>query len=647
MQSGDMQDAPLPKDQPVFGYFIRAQLAHAEIIALDLDAARTADGVLLVLDAATLAERGQNTDLQAPALFIGGKACGIPPAQPVLARDVVRYLGEPVAFIVAQSEAQAIAAAELVVLDLMELPEVRQLVPGGEPIHPTVPGNLAFDYSYGLAAETAAALATSAHKVLMNIGQNRALVAMPQIQGAAADWHEGQLSLQLQGQGVAARADTLARLMGLAPDAVRIFNPEQDGFSRSDAMLPEYICLAVAAQSLARQVRWTAEPQILDRAEHNLLARAEIGFDADFRITALRVNLVSNLGAYASEQGQSVQTEHFAAAMTGDYDIGLASLGALGVYTNAAPLLGHHGAGRDAAVLTLERLMETAARQFGLHPIDLRNRNLPQMLPAQEQFARGDGGDTGLGHACQPVLLAQSVVRIELKEDGVAALHLGLPDLDGRCAAILAEATGIAAEKIRVLQNNGISAGYGAPDQQVAAVVAAVAVMIDGLTQFLQEDVGVKAVQFQDHDFSASGSNMRLSLEEAAEWAREKGRADLLDIKATDGASPQARLHMAEVEVDAETGELRLVQSWPEGIAPAVLPHLTIETGGNMSASALMLPKLHEIPGLSETDALAAAIAILNAVDDALSRRGVRYLDLPLTPKRVRGWLQEAETGIH
>lgn len=584
MRAGDEEMPGLAEAPLLFGCFARAGLAHAEVVRLDLDAARASAGVRLLLDAKALAELG----------FVS-PATG--PNQPPLAGDVLRYVGEPVALIIAETAAQARAAADLVALDLIERPEQHQLLPGGAAIHPDLPGNLGYEHRAGPAAEVAAALQASTHRVMMTVNHSLRESTARTVQRARLDWNAGP-------SGAAARSP----------------------------LRPEHICLTLAARQLSQRICWLDAPLPQGQSLPEMLTEAEIGFDADFRITALRVNLASNLGAYAGQNGL-IEVEDFAAAMTGDYDIGLAALGALGVHTNSPPPQGA-GGGRLAAVMTLERLIETAARQLRIDPIALRLRNLRQDLPTPMAALRQAGG--GRGHACQPGRSGLISARIGLLADGCASLQLSTADC-GNSAALLAEATGLAPDRIRLLPGRDPAD----PDLQAEAVRGAIAQLITGLTQFLQQDAGIKDVQFQGDDFTALGSNMRLSLAEAADWAREEQRADLLEATATAGAVDSPGLHLAEVGLDAVSGALQLTRYWPEAgadLAARLLQELCHQEPDNGTESAIVSPD----PAAMQR--AAAVAAIVNAIDDALTRRGFGPLDLPLDPRRLQELLKELET---
>ena len=367
------------------------------------------------------------------------------------------------------------------------------------------------------------------------------------------------------------------------------------------------LLLAQAARQLGRPVRWIAtrtESMLTDNAGRDLIARAEIGFDADLNITAYGVNLVSNLGAYNSQYGQAIQSELFAKVLTGVYDIPVAHLGALGVFTNTTPVDAYRGAGRPEANLTIERVMDHAARVLGVDGFDLRARNVIKTFPypmisgeavdcgdfarvlavakdradvagfaARKAASQAAGRLRGLGVASYLEAILGSPVetsRIVLDADGGLTMYVGTQS-NGQghetvYTRMLAEATGVDPALIRIVQGDsdrirhgGGTGGSRSVTVQGTATKATVAAVVDGLAVFLAAELGVRDVTFAEHIFAAPGSNMRLTLAEAAELARQHGKSDLLDVSQTielaAGAYPNG-CHVVEVEVDPDTGGL-------------------------------------------------------------------------------------------
>jgi aerobic carbon-monoxide dehydrogenase large subunit len=176
---------------------------------------------------------------------------------------------------------------------------------------------------------------------------------------AFAEWDGGRLHLCVNGQGVWVQRNELSRMLGLPRDRIRVTNPDVGGgFGMKGMTYPEYVVIAQAARTLGRPVAWVStrtEGMLTDNAGRDLIARAELGFDADHRITAYKVDLVTNLGAYNSQFGQAIQTELFVKVLTGVYKVPVGMLAATGVYTNSTPIDAYRGAGRPEAILTIER----------------------------------------------------------------------------------------------------------------------------------------------------------------------------------------------------------------------------------------------------------------------------------------------------
>jgi carbon-monoxide dehydrogenase large subunit len=719
-------------------WFLRSDHAHADITALDVAAARGAPGVHLVLTAEDLRAAGVDTGMRFTRVPNRDGSKGAAPARPVLAEGRVRFVGEAVAMIVADTLDAARDAAELIELSLEEVPVSLSLHPGGAAIHPEAAGNLAFDYGIGREAETAAALAASAHVVRLEVLHNRVIVNPMEPRAAWAEWDGAKLHLCVNGQGVWTQKKELARMLGLASDVVRVTNPDVGGgFGMKAMTYPEYVVIAQAARMLGRPVRWISERgegMLTDNAGRDLVAEAEMGFDADLRITGYRVRVLSNLGAYNSQFAQAIQSELFSKVLTGLYDIPNAWLNALGVFTNTAPVDAYRGAGRPEAILTIERVMDEAARVLGADPFDLRRRNFIRTFPyrtvtdqvidvgdfhrvlaraevegdvagfaARRAASEAKGMLRGLGLATyiESILGDPSeTARLTLDPDGGATLYVGTQS-NGQghetvYARMTAGMTGLPEEKIRIIQgdsdlvaNGGGTGGSRSVTVQGTATRATVIQTVARLGAFLEEELGLSEVRFDDLTFGAAGSNLRLTLAEAAELARQKGREDLCDHAATitlEGRSFPNGAHLAEVEIDPETGALRLdrytvVDDFGTLIAPelaigqvhggvaqgygqAVMELAVHDEAGQLLTASFMdyaMPRADDLPfmdftsepvpsvlnpfgmkGCGEAGTVGALGAISNAVRDALAGQGVARVDMPFTPQRIWHWLQAA-----
>lgn len=719
--------------------FVRSNLAHGRIATLDLDPARAMPGVHLVLDAAGLEAMGVTLGMKGARLTGRDGRPGAGPERPVLARGTVRHVGEAVAVVVAETLAAAKDAAEAVVLDIDEAPVSLELAPGGAAIHPEAPGNLAYDWETGDAAATDAAFAGAAHRVALEVVHNRIIVNPMEPRGCFAEWDGARLHLCVNGQGVWNQRNETARMLGLPREAVRVTNPDVGGgFGMKAMTYPEYIAVAAAARALGRPVRWMGErteSMLTDNAGRDLVARAELALDADHRITGYRVNLVSNLGAYNSQFGQPIQSELFSKVLTGIYDIQAAHLRAVGVYTNTAPVDAYRGAGRPEAILTLERVMDEAARVLGVDPFVLRERNVirqfpyrtvvgevidvgdfPRVLAAArtrgdvagfaarqaEAAARGRLRGLGLAAYIECILGDQSeTARLVLDGDGGATLYVGTQS-NGQghetvYARMVAARTGIAEDMVRIVQGDsdaiptgGGTGGSRSVTVQGTAMKATLDAVLDGFAEFLAAEWDIPEVTFDGTAFGGTGTNTRLTLAEAAELARARGKADLLDTSrriTLEGRSFPNGVHLAEVEIDPATGALTLerytvVDDFGTLIAPelamgqvhggvvqgfgqAVTEAAVHDPSGQLLTASFMdyaMPRADDLcpidisfepvpsvmnplgmKGCGEAGTVGALGALSNAVRDALAPTGVARVDMPFTPARVWQWLQEAQ----
>ncbi|WP_293575859.1 xanthine dehydrogenase family protein molybdopterin-binding subunit [Phaeobacter sp.] len=592
-------------------FVLRSPVAHGVITQLDVQAAAQADGVHLVLTLADLEAADMSVGMDGARVKNrdGSDAAG--PERPMLARDRVRYVGEPIAVIVADSLVQAQDAAELIDLDFDTLPAKTDLAVGGAPLHAEAPQNRAFDWGLGDEAATEAAFAAAAHRVSLQVEDNRIIVNTMEPRGCFADWRDGRLHFTYGGQGVWAMKRQLVDKMGLDAEAVQVTTPDVGGGFGMKAMpYPEYFVVAQAARALGRPVIWVSdrtEAMLSDNGGRDLTSLAELAFDADLRITGYRVQTQCNLGAYNAHFGQPIQTQLFSRVLAGVYDIQTTWLRVEGIYTNTVQVDAYRGAGRPEAIYVLERVMDQAARELGVDPWELRRRNFiradqfPYHTATDETYDVGDfhtlldqtaraadiagfadrkaadaanGKLRGLGlcYYIESILGDPSEsAEVAFEEQGRVSIYVGTQS-NGQghetvYAQFLADQTGIPAEDITVVQGDsdriaqgGGTGGSRSVTTQAAATLATVDVMVEAFTPFLADEMGVDAasVRFDAERFSAPGSNQRPTLVKAADLAREKGRSDLLRHSARSklpGRSFPNGAHVAEIVIDPETGE--------------------------------------------------------------------------------------------
>ena len=380
-------------------FFFRSPIAHGVITQLDVTDAREADGVHAVLTCADLEAAGM--DIAMPGALVdnldGSK--GATTLRPLLAQNRLRYVGEPIAAVIAETPAQARDAAELIVLDYDELPAKMDLAAGGETIHDTAADNVAFDWGMGDEAATKAAFDAAAHVVSLDVGDNRVIVNAMEPRGCYAHWDDGRLHVAINGQGVWVPKKDMVRTFGVDEDDVHVTNPDTGGGFGMKAMgYPEPFSVAQAARALGRPVRWMSErteAMLSDNGGRDLTSTAELAFDENHKITAYRVHSDVNLGAYNSQFGQPIQTTLFSRVLMGVYDVQTTWLHVNGYFTNTVQVDAYRGAGRPEAIYVLERVMDRAARELGIDPWELRQINFikPEQFPYKA--ATGETYDVG------------------------------------------------------------------------------------------------------------------------------------------------------------------------------------------------------------------------------------------------------------
>jgi carbon-monoxide dehydrogenase large subunit len=218
----------------------------------------------------------------------------------MLANKRVRFVGEAIAFIVAGTPAQARDAAELIECDYDELPVHLAIAPGGKTIHPEAPNNLAFDWGMGDAKATQTAFDQAAHRIALEVVDNRIIVNSIEHRGCYAEWNDNRIHVCVNGQGVWGAKTSIAKALNLNEGQVRVTNPDVGGgFGMKAMMYPETYLCAHAAMLLSRPVHWMSErteAMLSDNAGRDLVSLAELAFDKEYKITAYRVNTVCNLG---------------------------------------------------------------------------------------------------------------------------------------------------------------------------------------------------------------------------------------------------------------------------------------------------------------------------------------------------------------
>lgn len=385
--------------------FVRSPHAHAKVTGIDTSAAAKMPGVIAVLAGAELKADG-----------IGNLICGwmihSKDGSPMkmgawspLATDTVRYVGDAVAIVVADTKAQARDAADAVEVSYEELPAVidavKALEPGAPQLHPEAPGNLIYDWEIGDQAAVDAAFAKAAHVTKLDLVNNRLVpnAMEPRAALGVYDMAEDHYTLWTTSQNPHVARLVMSAFYNVAPEnKLRVIAPDVGGgFGSKIYIYPEEIVCLWASKKTGVPVKWVAdrtESFLSDAHGRDHHSHAEMAFDANNRIMGFKIDTIANLGGYMSLFSSSVPTYLYATLLSGQYDIPAIHCNVRTVYTNTAPVDAYRGAGRPEATYLVERVMETAARELKLSPAELRRTNFIRSFPHQTPVIMNyDAGD--------------------------------------------------------------------------------------------------------------------------------------------------------------------------------------------------------------------------------------------------------------
>ncbi len=588
-----------------YGVTLRSPHGHAEIRSIDAAVAREMPGVLAVYLGADVADYGE-------------LPCDVPLSGSVrtprrlLATDRVRFVGDGVAFVVAQTREQARAAAEVIEVDYAELPAVASIAaaiaPGAPKIWPDAPSNDLFLWQVGDGAAADAAIARAHHVTrLEGIVQNRVAPTSMEVRAALGEWTAGKgYTLHLGSQGVAGMRQSLARkVMKCPPEELRLVTGDVGGgFGMKGFLYAEYALVLHAARHLGRPVKWTGERSDAFQTDTHgraMISNASLAFDADGRMLALKVETWSDLGAYQAQFGPGIQTMAGGRIMGGVYNIPAIHNSVHGIITNTAPVDAYRGAGRPESAYLMERMVDQAARELGIAPEELRRRNLlkPHELPHQNGLglnfdigdfpavldkalanadwagfparradaqARGKRAGRGL---CYYVEIAgggspNEFADVRVLPGGIVEVAVGTQSNgqghETAYAQVTAERLGIPMSQVRIVQGdtdrlnegNGTGGSRSMASGGAACLLVADEMVARGI-DLAKADLGDE-VDYADGLFRARATNATLSIAELADKHPQglDGRAQY--------APEQPRptfpngCHVAEVEIDPDTG---------------------------------------------------------------------------------------------
>ncbi|MBO9647116.1 MAG: xanthine dehydrogenase family protein molybdopterin-binding subunit [Variovorax sp.] len=594
--------------------FVRSPYPHAKLVSIDRDSAAAMPGVLGVFTGADLVAAGVKPMPGAAAFKrADGSDCATPERH-VLALDRVRFVGEPVAIVVAESAQQARDAAEAVMVDYEELPMVVDIAgataEGAPLVFAAATGNIAAEMRHGSEDATAQAFAKASHVVALHVVNQRvvALTIEPRSVLADFDTASDRITIRMSTQMPSGVRDSVCAAIGLPKEKVRVVVGDVGGgFGMKTGAYPEDIAVAFAAHSLKRAVKWIA-----DRSEEflstshgrDIEAHAELALDANGKILGLRIKTHANVGAYATGTGVAIQLLIGPWVQTSVYDIQTIDFHFKAVLTNTAPTGAYRGAGRPEAIYNMERLMDEAARQTGIDRVELRRRNfirpeqMPYTNPMHQTYDTGQfesvmnqalkladwggfearaaeskraGRMRGLGIATFLEWTGGNVfeerVTVAVQADGVIEVYSAVNAMGQGIATTLAQlvvdAFGVPIEKVRIiLGDTDRGDGFGsAGSRSLFTGGSAVRIGAERTIEKAKElaasefEVSPADVQYAAGLFKVAGTDLQLDLFTLA--SRQPDQEIFVDSTSTvSGPTWPNGCHITEVEVDPATGDV-------------------------------------------------------------------------------------------
>jgi carbon-monoxide dehydrogenase large subunit len=560
-----------------YAVMVRSRDAHGVIRGIDTAAAKAMPGVLAVYTAADLAGYG-GLKCNLPLKSRDGSPIRYTP-RPALAGDKVRYVGDPVACVIAETIAQAKDAAETIALDIDPLPAVMSArdaaQPGAPKVWDDVPGNIALDYHYGESEKVAEAFAKAAHVVKLPLVNQRLVVNSIEPRSAIGEFDAGNQKWTIYScsQGVFGLKGMLRDILGAPADKVRVVTGNVGGsFGMKAAVYPEYVCILHGARALGRPVKWTDERSgsfVSDHHGRDYDMTVEVAFDKDGLIQAVRLTGYGNLGGYCAAFGPLLPTLNVTKNIVSMYRTPLLEVATQCVFTNTTLVSAYRGAGRPEGALSIERTLDYAAAELGIDRFELRRRNFIKAREMPFKSASGmvyDCGDfpglfkdaleradvkgfkqrkreskragklRGLGVACYVETTAAMTTEqaaIRFNSDGTVTIVTGTLDYgQGHASAfaqVLTEKLGIPFDRIRLVQGDSdqLVTGGGTGGSRSAmlsgtAVVEASAKVIENGKQIAAHVLEASAgdIEFKSGRFVIAGTDRAIDIMTLAERLR-------------------------------------------------------------------------------------------------------------------------------
>jgi carbon-monoxide dehydrogenase large subunit len=606
-----------------YAVIVRSPVAHGVLRGIKTEAAGAIPGVLGIWTGADLNEAGYGT-LKCAVGFPNRDGSPMrKPARPALATGKVRWVGDPIAVVVAETTAAAREAAELVELDIDPLPAVTSAregaAPGSPLLYDEVPGNIVLDYHYGDTEKTTAAFQRAAHVTRLDLENNRVVVSAMEPRAAIGTVEDGRWVLRVGSQGTFGLRASMADILGVPPNKVRILTGNVGGsFGMKAAPYPEYVAVLHAAKELGRPVKWTDDRSgsfLSDQHGRDHSATAELALDAEGRFLALRITNYGNMGAYLGAVAPLMSTLNIVKNAVSVYATPLIEVATKCVVTNTTPVSAYRGAGRPEGNYFMERLIDTAAAEMGIDRLELRRRNhvRPEQIPyaaasgmnydsgdfpavfekalkasdwngfeARRKASRARGRLRGRGIGSYLEVTAppnKEMGGVRFEADGTVTIITGTLDYGQGHAApfaqVLSEKLGIPFDRIRLKQGDSDELIAGGGTGGSRSITASGQAIHEASLQVIEKGKQAAAhvleaaagdIEFGGGRFTIIGTDRSIGLMELSQKLRTmtlpEGVPASLDVSHVTDPIPSAfpnGCHVAEVEIDPETGIIEVV----------------------------------------------------------------------------------------
>ena len=615
---------------------------------------------------------------------------------------------------------------------------------GGPAVHDAAADNVAFDWQMGDADAVEAAFAAAAHVTRIEVVNNRLVVASLEPRGAVADYDpaSGRLTLHTATQGGWLIRRYLAEhVLHMRPEQIRVLTPDVGGgFGMKLFFYPEQAAVAWASRHLCRPVKWIndrGESFLTDTHGRDNISRAELALDKDGRIVAMRADTLAGMGAYLSNFAPMIPTLAGCKVLPGVYDVKKLHLRVRGIFTNTTPVDAYRGAGRPEAIYLMERLIDRAGRETGLGAAEIRRRNFipPEAMPfktatgqtydsgefarlldmamaradwagfearRQEASARGRLRGIGLCYYVEATGGApDDTVAVRFEQDDTVSVVVGTQSTgqghETAFAQLMAERLEVDIDRIRIIQGDtdalakgGGTGGSRSLTVEGGAIVKVAETVIERGRFFasLLLEAAEQDIEYRDGRFTIVGTDRRIGLFELARRAADhpaaqgdyEGGLDASAAYEVEAFTYPNGCHIAEVEIDPDTGELGIANytvvddfghilnpmlvegqvhgGIAQGLGQALMEAARYDANGQLLSGSFMdyaLPRAIDMPanlslstvevpcrnnllgvkGCGEAGCIGAPAALINAIIDALAPLGVEHIDMPATPQRL------------